>query len=62
MLDAAAQGAGYQPNIKDLIEFIVTEGLGEVRPGWENKVREGRELFRVRQLRGHPSRSGNCQK
>jgi hypothetical protein len=44
-------GRRNRPSLEDLIEFVVAEGLGAPRDGWEDRVREGRERFRVRQLR-----------
>jgi len=51
-------GRRFRPSLEDVIEFLAVEGLAEVRPGWEEAVREHRERWEERQLqaavRRHP--------
>lgn len=43
-------GRRYRPTVEDLIEFLVVEGIAEGRSGWQERVAQGREGFRLKQL------------
>jgi hypothetical protein len=44
-------GRRYRPTLEDVIDFLVCEKLVDARDGWDERVEEGREGFRQRQLR-----------
>lgn len=44
-------GRRNRPILEDLVEMSIVEGIAEGRPGWQAAVAEGRERFRVGQLR-----------
>lgn len=43
-------GRRFRPSLEDVVEFLAVEELAEVRPGWEDAVREHRERWEGRQL------------
>lgn len=51
-------GRRFRPTLEDVVEFLSVEGLVDVRPGWEDVIREHRERWEDRQLqaavRRHP--------
>jgi hypothetical protein len=44
-------GRRFRPILEDLIEFLATEKLAELRSGWRTWVKRGRDDFAERQLR-----------
>lgn len=44
-------GERFRPSLEDLIEFLIRDCGVDSVPGWEDAVREGREVWRRRQLR-----------
>ena len=44
-------GRRYRPTLEDVIEFLACERLAATRPDWQQRVEEGRERFRKKQLR-----------
>lgn len=43
-------GRRYRPNLEDVIEFLVVEGLADARAGWRDAVAEGRREWERIQL------------
>jgi hypothetical protein len=44
-------GRRFRPILEDVIEFLVSEGLVDPRPGWLDAVEDGRRAFLRKQLR-----------
>jgi hypothetical protein len=44
-------GRRFRPTLEDLIDFLIAEQAADVRPGAQQAVDDGRERFRMRQLR-----------
>lgn len=44
-------GRRYRPTLEDVVEFLGSEGLADMKAGWQERVEESREAFQRRQLR-----------